>query len=45
MSPDEFVARAQRRVSQGVLVIGGCCGIELEYICPLRAALPERLPR
>ena len=44
MSPDEFVTRAQHWVSQGVQVIGGCCGIELEYIRPLRAALPERLP-
>ena len=40
---EEFVARAQRWVSEGVQVIGGCCGVELEYIRPLRGALPERL--
>jgi len=27
-----------------VQIIGGCCGIELEYIRPLREALPARLP-
>ena len=43
LTPDEFVARAQRWVAQGVQVIGGCCGVELEYIRPLREALPERL--
>ena len=44
LTPDEFVARASRWVSGGVQVIGGCCGIEIEYIRPLRDALPERLP-
>ena len=44
LTPDEFVARAQRWVTAGVQVIGGCCGVELEYIRPLRDALPERLP-
>ena len=44
LTPDEFVARASRWVSEGVQVIGGCCGIEIEYIRPLRDALPERLP-
>ena len=44
LTPDEFVARAQRWVAAGVQVIGGCCGVELEYIRPLRDALPERLP-
>lgn len=43
LTPDEFVARAQRWVSDGVQVIGGCCGVEIEYIRPLRDALPERL--
>lgn len=28
LTPDEFVARAQRRVAQGMQVIGGCCGVE-----------------
>ena len=44
LTPDEFLGRAQRWVSNGVQVIGGCCGVELEYIRPLRDALPERLP-
>ena len=43
LTPDEFVARAQHWVAEGVQVVGGCCGIELEYIRPLRDALPERL--
>ena len=43
LTPDEFVARAQRWVSEGVQVVGGCCGVELEYIHPLRDALPARL--
>lgn len=43
LTPDEFVARAQRWVAQGVQVVGGCCGVELEHIRPLRDALPARL--
>ena len=43
LTPDEFVARAQHWVAQGVQVVGGCCGVELEYIRPLRDALPARL--
>lgn len=42
---DEFVAAAKRWVDQGVQIIGGCCGIEVEYIRPLREALPERIAR
>ena len=44
LTPEEFVARARAWVDQGVQIIGGCCGIELEHIRPLRAALPERVP-
>jgi S-methylmethionine-dependent homocysteine/selenocysteine methylase len=44
VSPAEFVAKAQDWVRSGVQVIGGCCGIELEHIRPLRQALPKRLP-
>jgi homocysteine S-methyltransferase len=43
VSPEEFVAKAKDWVSRGVQIIGGCCGIELEHIRPLRAALPKRL--
>jgi homocysteine S-methyltransferase len=44
VSPEEFVAKAKDWVNQGVQIIGGCCGIELEHIRPLRAALPKRIP-
>jgi S-methylmethionine-dependent homocysteine/selenocysteine methylase len=44
VSPAEFVAKAKEWVSRGVQVIGGCCGIELDHIRPLREALPKRVP-
>ena len=44
VSPAAFVAKAKDWVAQGVQVIGGCCGIELDHIRPLRDALPTRLP-
>ena len=44
LTPDDFVAQSKQWVAQGVQIIGGCCGIELEYIEPLRDALPARLP-
>ena len=44
LGPDDFVAQARDWVAQGVQIIGGCCGIELEYIEPLRDALPAHLP-
>ena len=44
VTPDEFVDQARDWVSQGVQIIGGCCGIELEFIEPLRDALPTHLP-
>ncbi len=44
VSPAAFVAKAKTWVGQGVQIIGGCCGIELEHIRPLRAALPKRVP-
>jgi len=28
-------------VGRGVQIVGGCCGIELEHIRPLREALPQ----
>jgi S-methylmethionine-dependent homocysteine/selenocysteine methylase len=43
VSPDGFVALAQKWVEQGVQIIGGCCGIGVEYIRPLRQALPSRI--
>jgi homocysteine S-methyltransferase len=44
VGPDDFVAFAQRCVAQGVQIVGGCCGIELEHIRPLRDALPTHIP-
>jgi S-methylmethionine-dependent homocysteine/selenocysteine methylase len=44
VTPDEFVAWGQGCVAKGVQIIGGCCGIELDYIRPLREALPTHLP-
>ncbi len=44
ISPDDFIVQAKQWVAQGVQVIGGCCGIELEYIRPLRDALPKQIP-
>lgn len=44
ISVDEFVAWAKSCVERRVQVIGGCCGIELDYIRPLREALPSHLP-
>ena len=44
VSPEEFVAWATGCVDAGVQVVGGCCGIEIEHIRPLRDALPTHLP-
>lgn len=44
VTPEEFCARAEQWVNKGVQIIGGCCGIELEHIGPLRERLPQRLP-
>ena len=43
VSPEDFAAFAQRAVAQGVQLVGGCCGIELEHIRPLRDALPSHV--
>jgi len=45
VTPEEFVRQAQAWVAQGVQVIGGCCGIEIEHIRPLRDALPKFVTR
>ena len=44
VTPNDFVQFAKDCVGQGVQVIGGCCGIELDYIRPLREALPSQIP-
>ena len=43
VSPEAFAAFAQRAVAAGVQLVGGCCGIELEHIRPLRDALPSHI--
>ena len=42
--PADFHEAALGWVAQGVQIIGGCCGIELEYIEGLRNTLPARVP-
>ncbi len=44
VSPEEFVKWTLACVDRGVQIVGGCCGIELEHIRPLRNALPKHLP-
>jgi len=44
LTPEEFLAKAKAWVAQGVQIVGGCCGVELEYIQPLRGCLPTRVP-
>ncbi len=42
-SPDEFTSAANAWVESGVQVIGACCGFGVDYIKPLRDALPDRI--
>ncbi len=44
VTPDEYVAWATGCVAAGVQIIGGCCGIEIDHMRPLRDALPTHLP-
>ena len=44
VTPDAFVAWAKGCVHKGVQIIGGCCGVEIDHIRPLRDALPSHLP-
>ena len=39
VTPEEFIAFARACVAEGVQIVGGCCGIELEHMRGLRAAL------
>jgi S-methylmethionine-dependent homocysteine/selenocysteine methylase len=43
ISPEEFLDLARKWIGQGVQIIGGCCGIGVDYIRPLRAALPTNI--
>ncbi len=42
-SVEMFVDEAKKWVDMGTQVIGGCCGYGLDYIKPLRDALPEKI--
>ena len=44
INPAEYVEVTKGWVDQGAQIIGGCCGFEIEYIQPLRDALPTQLP-
>jgi methionine synthase I (cobalamin-dependent) len=42
-SVEMFVNEAKKWVDMGTQVIGGCCGYGLDYIKPLKDALPEKI--
>ena len=44
LSPSEFLEQARGWVADGVQIVGGCCGIGVEYIQLLRTELPARVP-
>lgn len=43
MDAEGYLGMANKWVNEGVQVIGGCCGMGLDYIKPLRAGLPAKL--
>jgi S-methylmethionine-dependent homocysteine/selenocysteine methylase len=43
VTPQQYVEVTKEWVNQGVQIVGGCCGFEIEYIQPLRDALPSQL--
>ena len=42
-SVGQFVDEAKKWVDMGAQVIGGCCGYGVDYIKPLRDALPDKI--
>ena len=42
-SEDRFTQEAMNWAAMGVQVVGACCGFGVDYIKPLRDALPERI--
>ncbi|MBI3979056.1 MAG: homocysteine S-methyltransferase family protein [Chloroflexi bacterium] len=40
---EEFVAEVTKFVAEGAQIVGGCCGFGVDYIRPLRDALPKRI--
>ena len=43
VSPDEYVAQAQRWIEAGATIVGGCCGIGVEHIRRLADSLKNEL--
>ena len=43
MDPQGYLEMSRKWVGEGVQVIGGCCGMGLDYIEPLREGLPAKL--
>ena len=42
-SVDKFTEESRKWSEMGVQVVGGCCGFGVDYIEPLRGALPDRI--
>lgn len=42
-SVEEYIEAAKGWVTQGVQVVGACCGFGVEYIKPLRQSIPEKI--
>ncbi len=45
VTPDEFASAANAWVDRGIQVIGTCCGFGVDYIEPLRGALPDKIAK
>ncbi len=43
MDPQGYLEMSKKWVGEGVQVIGGCCGMGLDYIEPLKGGLPAKL--
>ena len=43
MDPQGYLDMSRKWVGEGVQVIGGCCGMGLDYIEPLKEGLPAKL--
>ncbi len=43
VTPEKFIAWTRQCVRAGVQVVGGCCGVEIEHIRPLRESLPTHI--
>jgi len=43
ISPQDYVTEAHGWVNSGAQIVGGCCGIGVEYIKLLRDGLPKSI--